>query len=1111
MAKKNSRYRRKPRVYHREDWQNPEVCGRNKMAGRFQPLPYSDVLGAVEGAKSPWVQSLDGEWQFRFFSAVSELPEGLYDTDRHRTQWEKIPVPSNWELHGYGVPQYTNFVYPYSHDTRNPPAINSDDNPVGFYRTIFSIPKSWSSRMGSIVLRFDGIRSAARIWINGQEIGYTQNSYSPAEFRVGKYLKTGKNKLALQVYKWCAGTYLEDQDMWRLGGIIRSVKLIAFPMGGISDVHAECRFDSSYRDARLDVRITLDSPSGGLESAEEFGTESEPAFAAGRSLRWYLYNRGEKDIVASCPLTPIQYSAKATPIETSIWVQEPEKWSAEKPHLYHLVIVLFDETGEALDVRSLDWGFRQVEILPSAQGGILAVNGKSVKLRGVNRHDFHPRYGQAVPRDLIESDLILMKQNNINALRCSHYPNPEMLYELTDRLGLYVIDEANLESHGLRRKLPGSSSKWSANCIDRMQRMVLNHRNHPSIIFWSLGNEAGYGSNLRKMKEAALALDGTRLIHYEGDHELESSDVFSLMYAKVKTVRSIGRRRPIIVASGGMGRPFGHLLPPRRYRYKPLILCEFAHCLGNSLGNLADYMALIEEYPNIAGGFIWDFADQALYRNDKSGIEYLAYGGEFGDLPHDGIFCANGLFTADRKAQPEMAEVKALYSPVSIDPEDLTQGRILLHNRMAHSDFSAFEISWSLHRGGVSVAEGVIRKNDIPPGESQTVQLYRDLRNFPTSGEGFLNFSIRLREAQVWAPSGFEVAQLQLPLPPIDGDFIAKDVIFDYLDMHFQEDTASAPEPAQGTEIPSEWRYEEISGILYIAGPRIAGRVNTRRGSLDALDFGRGNILEEPLRPDFFRSPTDNEKLGLLYFWKESALFRAFRGRIRNLAERIAFQIYGHHWHQASQSARVLSSRIETPTSGLELRMRLRVKGFLAFSLSYRFQNNGSLRVSMQARPWRELVRFGTRMVLPGRFRDVGWYGRGPQPCYKDRKAGALVQHYRQDVEDLSFDYLKPQESGNRTDVRHMSLSDGVSTLVFRGEADQLFDFSARYASREAVAQAAHAHEICRSEHIHLHIDAEQRGVGGSIPGILNLLPQYKMKKFQKISLMYTVKSGSNV
>jgi len=1107
MTKKNSRYREKTHIYRREDWQNPEVCGRNKMAGRFQRLPYSDVLGAVEERMSPWVRSLDGQWQFRFFSGVSELPEGLHDTARYRTKWEKIPVPSNWELHGYGVCQYTNFVYPYSHDIKKPPAINPDDNPVGFYRTVFSIPKSWSNRMDSIVLRFDGIRSAARIWVNGQEIGYTQNSYSPAEFQVGKYLKFGKNKLALQVYKWCAGAYLEDQDMWRLGGIIRSVKLIAFPKGGISDVHAECHFDSSYRDARLDVRIILDSPSAGLKPAEVLGTKSEPAFSGGRSLCWYLYNRGETDIVASCPLTPVHYSEEATLIETSIWVQEPEQWSAEKPHLYHLVIVLFDENGQALDVRCMDWGFRQVEILPSAQGGILAVNGKPVKLRGVNRHDFHPRYGQAVPRDLIESDLILMKQNNINALRCSHYPNPEMLYELTDRLGLYVVDEANLESHGLRKKLPGSSPKWTANCVDRMQRMVLNHRNHPSIIIWSLGNEAGYGSNIKKMKEAAMALDDTRLFHYEGDYRLRSSDVFSLMYAGVKTVRDIGRRRLIMEAPGEMGRLFGHFVTPRRYRYKPFILCEFAHAMGNSLGNFADYMALIEKYPNIAGGFIWDFADQALYKSDQNGVEYLAYGGEFGEMPHDGIFCANGLLTAERKAQPEMAEVKALYSPISIDPDDLTQGRILLHNRMVHSDSSAFEIAWSLQREGVSVADGVIRKNDIPPGEARTVHLYRDLRNFPTNGEGFLNFSIRLRENQAWAPSGFEVARLQLPLPQIEGEFIGKDAIFDYLDIDSHGDISSSLEPEQGTETPSEWRYEEVSGILYIAGPRIAGRVNIKSGSLDALDFGRGNILEESLRPDFFRSPTDNEKLGLLYFWKESVFLRAFRGRIRNLAEKIAFRIYGHHWHQASQSARVVSSRVETLASGLKLRMRMRVKGFLTLSLSYHFHNNGSLRVSMQARPWRELMRFGTRMAVPGRFRDLSWYGRGPQPCYKDRKAGALVQLYRQDVEKLTFDYLKPQESGNRTEVRYMSLSDGVSSLMFQGA--QLFNFSARYASREAVAQAAHAHEIRRSEHIHLHIDAEQRGVGGSIPGILSLLPQYKMKKFRKFSLVYTVKSGS--
>ncbi|MCK5248380.1 MAG: hypothetical protein KAJ98_00355, partial [Spirochaetaceae bacterium] len=568
---------------------------------------------------------------------------------------------------------------------------------------MFQAPEEWAGRLDGVVARFDGIRSAAVVWVNGQEVGYTQDSYSPAEFIIGPYLKDGDNLIAVKVYKWCAGTYLEDQDMWRLGGIIRSVKLIAPPDGGIFDVYARCSFDRAFRDAQLDVTVTLDVPSG-----ESVGH---------RTVRWYLYKTGGEDVFASSSHIDVKMiPGEKTIVETSVPVANPEKWSADNPHLYNLVTELTDADGSVLDIRSMAWGFRQVDIDPGSEATVLKVNGQPVKLYGVNRHDIHPRYGQAVPHEIIESDLILMKRHNINAVRCSHYPNPSALYEIADRLGLYVIDEANVESHGLRQHLPASLPEWTVNCVERMERMVLTHRNHPSIIIWSLGNEAGHGRNLKKMKSAALALDSTRPIHYEGDHKLDTSDLFSLMYAGVNTVKSVGRHKTVRVAVGEQGHPFGWLVTPRKYRNKPFLLCEFAHAMGNSLGNFSDYMEQIDHYPNIAGAFIWDFADQALYRKTEEGKEYLAYGGEFGEKPHDGIFCANGIFTADRKPQPEIAEVKALYSPVAVRTVDLKRGRVTLINRHAHKDLSSYEVVWVLERNGFSVAEGTIRKPDVQPG-----------------------------------------------------------------------------------------------------------------------------------------------------------------------------------------------------------------------------------------------------------------------------------------------------------------------------------------------------------------------------------------------------------
>jgi len=1084
MAKEQFRYHSDPNKHSDSDWQNPEITGRNKLPGRFQQLPYSSA-GDIE---SPWALSLDGEWQFKWY------PNPAQEKEEKTKDWKTLPVPSNWEIHGYGTPQYTNVVYPYSHDTSHPPAINPDDNPTGCYQTTFLIPKEWKERREGMILRFDGIRSAAEIQLNGEYVGYTQDSYSPSEFVIGPYLKKrAKNILTVKVYKWCAGTYLEDQDMWRMGGIIRSVKLIAPPPGGIFDVYARCSFSKTFRDAQMEVSVTLDKIVG----------EGN----INRTVRWYLYEPGSKDILASSnPVSVALSGDRQSVAETSVPVIEPEKWSSENPHLYSLVVELSDEEGTLLDVRSMAWGFRQVEIIQGSKGAVLMVNGRPVKLFGVNRHDIHPRYGQAVPREVIESDLILMKQHNINAVRCSHYPNSSALYEIADRIGLYVVDEANVESHGLRKKLPASLPEWTDNCVERMERVVLNHRNHPSIIIWSLGNEAGSGSNFKKMKSAALALDTTRPIHYEGDHRLDISDFFSLMYANAGVVEKIGRRKKVRIAQGEPGHPFGWPVSPRKYRNKPLILCEFAHAMGNSLGNFSDYMEIINRYPHIAGGFIWDFADQALYKKDKEGKEYLAYGGEFGEEPHDGIFCADGLVTADRKPQPEIAEVKALYSPVSFLAEDIRTGRVTLFNHHAHVDLARYDISWILERNGIAVAEGTIRKPDIPPGESKTVNLFRNLAAFPSEGEGFITFKVCLKEESEWAPSGFEIVRMQLPVPSIPREKVA-DAILDYLEITPEFESIVEGNTSNPESPASRWQYEEKAGKLYIAGGGMGARVSLTDGSLEFLDFGKGNMLAESLQPDFFRAPTDNEQLGMALFLDEFLPAGLIGNRLRKGLFRLANRIYGKDWENAGRNRILKSWKVKQAAEGLQLKLSLKVSGFTApLHQEFFFKNNGQVNVKMQGRPWREMVRFGSRMVIPSRYRQVCWYGRGPQECYVDRQAGALVGIHEADADELSFNYLKPQESGNRTAVRRVSFSDGGTALSFWAVEGRVINFSARFASREDVAAAGHPHEIKRSKNLHVHIDGGQRGVGGSIPGMLNLMGKYKMKPFRKYRMEYVIR-----
>jgi len=1061
------RYRASSDEHHIQEWQNPEVIGRNKLPGRFQRPPATfDASAQVD---SPWVLYLDGEWDFKF------LPNPLLDSEA--IDWQSIEVPSNWELHGHGIPQYLNIDYPLNHDIKNPPAINPEDNPTGYYQKLFRIPSEWKERLPNVTLRFEGIRSAAWVWVNGKEVGYTQNTYSPAEFIVGPHLKMGINQIKVKVIKNCAGSYLEDQDMWRLGGIIRSVSLIAAPDGGIFDVFARCSFDSDFVNADLTVTITLDS--------FQFADFEK------RFVRWYLYEFGGIDIAASCPFTPVRYQTdRNTDIETSIKVLNPRKWSAEEPNLYNLVCELSEKDGGVLDTRSMPWGFRQVDIDSSKKFGVLKVNGRPVKLHGVNRHDFHPRFGQAVPREVIESDLILMKRNNINAIRCSHYPNQTALYETADRLGLYVIDEANMESHGLRRILPASRPNWRKNCVDRMERMVLSHRNHPCIIMWSLGNEAGQGSNLREMKKSALALDSTRPIHYEGDHRLKYSDVFSLMYPSIGVVSRVGkgkRLRAVLADS-----PFGHPFRPHKYLHKPFILCEFAHAMGNSLGGFSDYMREIDSFPNIAGAFIWSFADQALYRLSDEGFSYLAYGGDFGDFPNDGVFCADGIWSADRKAKPMLEEVKTLYAPVSIRPANIEQGMVILRNKNSHKDFSDYQIDWVLERDGIVLGEGSLRKPDLGPGEEKKVNLFRSIAEYPIEGEGYLNFFVRLLKESSWAPAGHLVARLQLPVPKPQGSVVVSDLIFEHLKIEKSGEIAKSSVESQE---PEKWHYERQGERFLIAAGKLGAIINLKEGSLEALDFGKGNIIVSPLQPDFFRAPTDNERLGNEKPFNTllpNSLLKWMRG--------------GRKWESAGRRRRLKNWKSKLRADGLEIKMRFRISGFAGkFIWKLLFRNDGRIHVSMRGLPHREMSRFGSRMVIPARYQRVIWYGLGPQECYIDRKAGTIVGLHETEVEKLNYNYLKPQENGNRTEVRRVAFSDGGSSIVFTASENSRIDFSARFESREAIANAAHAHEINRDINIHVNIDERQQGIGGCRPGILHLMPRHRMKMFRLRNFAYTI------
>ena len=643
------------------DWENSEMIGQNKESAHNTLILYPDIKSAIGGIKkSPFYKTLNGKWKFNWSKNPSERPLDFYKVGFNSDGWKEIPVPSNWQLEGYGVPIYTNFIYPHSINIKQIPGIDHQNNPVGSYRTEFTIPKEWEDR--EIFIHFDGVQSAFYIWINGEKVVYSQGSMTPAEFNITRFLKKDSNILAVEVYRWSDGSYLEDQDMWRLSGIYRDVYFFSTPKLHIRDFFVFCDLDVGYKDAELKIRAKIRNYS---EKKLE-----------GNRIELILLDASH-NIVGSEPLVaagipPVQPS-KEIEINLQTNIKNPNKWSAEKPYLYEVILTLKNYKGELIEVERCKFGFRKVEF---KNNGEILINGKSIIFKGVNRHEHDPDHGRAITYDRMIQDIKILKQFNINAVRTSHYPNHPKWYELCDEYGIYVLNECNLESHGLRHILPKSDPKWTNTVVDRMVRMVERDKNHPCIFMWSLGNEAGSGDNFIKMKKAALEIDPTRKIHYEGDNDLIVSDVFSSMYTPIKDLEKSGRLESVKLIV-----PESKKITPQMYKGMPRILCEYAHSAGNSTGYLQEYMDIFEKYENCVGGFIWDFIDKAFRKKDEKGNEFWAYGGDFGDEPNDRHFCINGIVTPDRKPNPALYEVKKVYQNVKVYPIDLALGKVKVHNK----------------------------------------------------------------------------------------------------------------------------------------------------------------------------------------------------------------------------------------------------------------------------------------------------------------------------------------------------------------------------------------------------------------------------------------------
>jgi len=1006
---------------HKFDWENSRIFGINKEPAHATLIPFgSKKLISRNTKDSPYSKSLNGIWKFNWVKIPSDRPKDFYKVDFDSSNWKEIDIPSNWQMRGYGIPIYTNVKYPYSVNTKDIPSIDHNYNPVGSYLRIFNIPSNWKGR--EIFIHFGGVKSAFYIWINGNKVGYSQGSMTPAEFNITKFLKKENNILAVEVYRWSDGSYLEDQDMWRFSGIYRDVYLFSAPKVHIRDFFARCELNENYEDAILKVRINVSNY--GESDIDQFNMEIALLDA-------------EQQFISPEILMSETFGIKSDSeyiIELQAEIQNPKKWTGETPNLYDLILTLKNLKEEIVEVEHCKIGFRKVEI---NNNGSLLINGKSIILKGVNRHEHDPDEGRAIPYTRMVQDIILMKQNNINAVRTSHYPDHPKWYDLCDEYGIYVVDECNLESHELREILPGNDPDWTDACLDRMVSMVERDKNHPCVIIWSLGNEAGVGTNFREMKITTIKIDDTRPIHYEGDYSHEIPDMKSFMYLSPKNLERKAKRN------------LKHGI------IKPIVLCEYAHAMGNSLGNFQEFMDVFEKYDNCIGGFIWDFIDQGLRKVIKDGKEFWAYGGDFGDEPNDRNFCINGIVMPDRKPNPALYEVKKVYQNIDVLPVNLVEGEVKIHNKynFIHIDF--VEIKWEVTANGAKIQEGFLDRFQVDPGGLKEVKIPFKIPEIRSNTEYHLKIVSILAEDSLWAKKGHILAWDQFKIP------------------------YNVPISTEGklNEL-DDVGIEELEDFFIIKGETFKVRLGKITGAIEYLSFRDLDIISKPLIPNFWRAPTDNER-GFVDFAD------------------VKVTDNDKTWKKASETRTIKNINYEKINSKA---IRVYVKSQVInaekpLDTTYTIYGNGDILIENKFTPSKNMIRFGMQMEISREFKRMTWFGRGPHETMLDRKTGAAVGIYSGFVKDLIHPYIRPQENGNRTDVRWVALTNvkGSGILISDLGGSNLSISAWPYTMKD-LEEAKHNHELPQRENITLNVDYRQQGVGGDLPALALLHNKYKLK-----------------
>ena len=881
---------------------------------------------------------------------------------------------------------------------------------MGSYRTTFEVPAEWAGRR--VIVHFAGVDSAFYLWLNGQAVGYSEDSMLPAEFDLTPFLRPGPNVLAAQVFRWSDGSWLEDQDTWRLSGIYRDVYLVSKPIVSIADVAVRTDLDDQYRDATLLVRPRLlaadrSHPEGWTVEAQLFDPEGRPS-STSRS------RRGAAEILDE------KYPQRDTNAFGLLHapVRAPRKWSAETPALYTLVVSLKDAKGAVVDATSTRVGFREVEI----RRGRLLLNGRPIRFHGVDRHEFDPDHGQAVPYERMVQDVELMKRNNIDAVRTSHYPNDPRWYDLCDRYGIYVLDEANLETHGVTGRLT-NDPQWLPAFVERASRMVERDKNHPSVVMWSLGNESGMGPNHAAMAGWIRQSDPTRPIHYEGAAQKPRDpawvDVVSRMYTRI----------PELVAMAK---------DPAEDR--PVVLCEYAYARGNAVGNLKEYWDAFRAHDRLLGGFIWDWVDKGLRKKDAQGREYWAYGGDYGDEPNDGTMVCNGIVLPDRKPEPELFEVQKVYQRIDTTAVDAAAGRLRVRNDY---DFVALdslvEVQWTVEEDGRVVDQGRMPAPALDPQQDGELRIaVKPLRPKP-GAEAFLNVRYALAADTVWAKKGHVVAWEQIALP-----------------------AAPAAKAAAVASMPRVDMAETPAAIT-VTGRGFSLAIGRSSGALESFRAGGRELVASPLVPNFWRVPLDND-IGFLL--------------LNDMPKRTAV------WKASGPGRRVTAMRAErlSPQAVRVTAEATLPAGDSRYVTTYTVYGSGDVvvdgRLTPGSGPLPELPRFGMQMAVPAALSTMTWLGRGPHENYWDRATGAAVGRYSGKVADLVHDYVRPQENGNRTDVRWLALTD-ASGAGLLASGLPLLSVSAWPYTMDDLEKATHTNELPRRDTITLNLDYRQTGVGG--------------------------------